>query len=107
MRAFACALTDEMANQYGIPLDVEQRLRARDTSCVYCRRQFSTEDRRGWPTIEHLSEKLPFRWNKGLTEDGLAICCWSCNSSRGQKTLHDWFRSRFVSAARGPSGRLT
>lgn len=84
-----------MANLYGIPIDVEERLRARDTSCVYCRRQFSTEERRGWPTIEHLSEKPPFHWGQGLKEDGLAICCWSCNSSRGQKTLRDWFRTRF------------
>lgn len=88
-------MTTTMTNKYGIPLDVEQRLRARDSACVYCSIPFSMEDRRRWPTIEHLSEKPPFHWSEGLKEDGLAICCWSCNSSRRHKTLQDWFCSPF------------
>jgi hypothetical protein len=58
-----------MSNKYGIPVDVEQRLRARDTVCVYCRAPFAMEDRKRWPTIELLSEKPPFHWAKGLRED--------------------------------------
>jgi hypothetical protein len=46
-------------------------------------------------TIEHLNEKPPFYWQEGLREDGLAICCGSCNSSRGNKRLRDWFRSPY------------
>jgi hypothetical protein len=42
-------------------------------------------------TIEHLSEKPPFYWSKGLKEEGLAICCSGCNSSRGNRSLRDWF----------------
>jgi len=84
-----------MPNRFGIPADVEQRLRARDTRCVYCQKRFSRQSRKDWPTIEHLSEKPPFYWDHGLKEDGVAICCWSCNSSRGNKNLCDWFRTSY------------
>jgi len=47
------------------------------------------------PTIEHLNERPPFYWQHGLREEGLAICCGSCNSSRGKKSLHDWFRTPY------------
>lgn len=46
-------------------------------------------------TIEHLNEHPPFYWKEGLTEEGLAICCGSCNSSRGNKTLREWFRTAY------------
>jgi hypothetical protein len=46
-------------------------------------------------TIEHLNEKRPFYWDEGLKKGGLAICCGSCNSSRGRKTLRDWFASPY------------
>jgi hypothetical protein len=84
-----------MANRFGIPADVEQRIRARDTRCVYCAKEFSAETRRDMPTIEHLNENPPFHWKQGLTEEGLAICCWSCNSSRGKRSLRDWFQSSY------------
>jgi hypothetical protein len=47
------------------------------------------------PSIEHLNEKPPFYWHKGLKEHGLAICCVGCNSSRGKKSLRDWFRTPY------------
>jgi hypothetical protein len=48
-----------------------------------------------WATIEHLNERPPFYWKQGLKEEGLAICCWSCNSSRGSKRLRDWFLTTY------------
>jgi hypothetical protein len=84
-----------MANRFGIPSVVEQRLRTRDTRCVYCHTRFSRRSPKNRPTIEHLSEKPPFYWSDGLKEDGLAICCSSCNSSRGKKKLRDWFRTPY------------
>jgi hypothetical protein len=76
-----------MANRFGIPGDIEQRLRRRDNRCVYCGKEFSHGSRRDMPTIEHLNENPPFYWRQGLKEDGLAICCGSCNCSRGRKSL--------------------
>lgn len=37
----------------------------------------------------------------GLREEGLAICCGSCNSSRGRKTLLKWFQTGYCLAGRG------
>ena len=81
-----------MSNRFGIPPDVEQRLRARDACCVYCGKRFSDRSRKDSATIEHLNEKPPFYWDEGLKEEGLAICCGSCNSSRGNRSLQEWFR---------------
>jgi uncharacterized CHY-type Zn-finger protein len=84
-----------MSNRFGIPAEAERRIRARDARCVYCGKQFSEESRKHMPTIEHLDEKPPFYWQQGLKEEGLAICCGSCNSSRSNKTLRDWFRTPY------------
>jgi hypothetical protein len=46
-------------------------------------------------TIEHLNFDGPFYWADGLKESDLAICCQSCNSSRGIKRLTDWFKSDY------------
>lgn len=81
--------------RFGIPAEVERRLRERDASCVYCKKDFSNSSQRDKPTIEHLNENPPFFWQDGLTEAGLAKCCWSCNSSRGRKTLTDWLRTPY------------
>lgn len=84
-----------MSNRFGIPAEIEQRIRARDTRCVYCGREFARDSRRNMPTIEHLNEDPPFYWHEGLKEEGVAICCGSCNSSRGNKSLLDWFRTPY------------
>lgn len=41
-------------------------------------------------TIEHLNVAPP--WNNPET---VAICCGSCNSSRGNKQLADWFETSY------------
>jgi hypothetical protein len=46
-------------------------------------------------TIEHLNFDGPFYWSDGLQVDDIAICCGSCNSSRGIKTLPDWFKAPY------------
>ena len=89
-----------MANQFGIPQEVESRLRLKFKLCAYCRRKMQEYiGVRGCPsdkaTIEHLNRKGPFHWSDGLQEEHLVICCGGCNSSRGTKRLADWFRSRY------------
>lgn len=46
-------------------------------------------------TIEHLNFDGPFYWKDGLRKEDLAICCGACNSSRGKKTLADWFKKEY------------
>ena len=88
-----------MANKFGIPAEVEKRLRARDKKCVYCKKSMTypcTGDKqRDWATIEHFREEGPFYWDLKLKEKDLAICCGSCNSSRGVKKHRSWFKTAF------------
>lgn len=83
-----------MANKYGIPEDELQKIRARDKTCVYCHRLMTNPSANGWrgdwATIEHLNYLPP--WDNPKT---VAICCGSCNSSRGVKKLTDWFKSSY------------
>ena len=88
-----------MANKFRIPKEVELMLRDRDRSCVYCHKETvypCVGDRqRDWATIEHFREEGPFYWDEDLKEEDLAICCGSCNSSRGRKKLLDWFKTAY------------
>jgi hypothetical protein len=82
-----------MSNQYGLPEKELEKIRIRDKTCVYCHKKMldtSSSNRRDWATIEHLNYLPP--WNNPAT---VAICCGSCNSSRGQKKLMDWFKSQY------------
>ena len=83
-----------MTKKFGIPEDVLNKIKARDKTCVYCHKVFNrASDWHGdWATIEHFREDGPFYWKEGLKEEDLAICCWSCNSSRGKKELLNWFK---------------
>ena len=80
-----------MSNRYGLPEVELARIRERDRTCVYCSKEMSPpgEDvwRGDWATIEHLNRFPP--WSDPTT---VAICCGSCNSSRGAKPLPEWFR---------------
>ena len=80
---------------HGIPEEVLQRLRERDSRCVYCGKQYSTTETKDKASIEHLDENGPGLWKDGLTEEGLAFCCRSCNSSRGKLSLLNWFQKPY------------
>lgn len=89
-----------MSNRFGIPEEVEQRIRRRDKACVYCHmimREYSYREatRNGMATIEHFREEGPFYWKEDLKEEDLAICCHSCNSRRGRRKLVDWFKTSY------------
>ncbi len=84
---------------FGIPVNILAEIRARDVDCVYCHKTmkypYIANDSRNSATIEHLNFDGPFYWDEGLKADDIVICCGSCNSSRGVKTLPNWFESRF------------
>jgi len=83
-----------MKNKYGLPEDKLNKIRERDKDCVYCHKKMINPSDGGfcgdWATIEHLNCLPP--WNNPNT---IAICCGSCNSSRGDKKLSDWFKSAY------------
>jgi len=88
-----------MANNYGFSDEEWKDIMDRDTRCVYCGKEMDKahtgKTRSDWTTKEHLNEKRPFYKHEGLKKEGLAICCWSCNSSRREKTLLDWFQKPY------------
>jgi hypothetical protein len=79
-----------MANQYGLPEEELNKIRARDKACVYCGKvmiyPFAAKRQGDSATIEHLNYLPP--WNNPKT---VAMCCGRCNSSRSNMKLLDWF----------------
>jgi hypothetical protein len=89
-----------MGNRFGIPEEIERRLRERFKTCAYCGREMQLHAGvRGCPadkvTIEHLNRHGPFYWSDNLREEELVLCCGGCNSSRGTKLLAAWFESSY------------
>lgn len=100
-----------MSNNYKIPAEVEQRIRDTDKRCVYCgklMKKFSVMgDRSDMASIEHFREEGPFYWDKGLKEEDIGICCISCNSSRGRKSLSAWFKGSYCTNRNIPINEKT
>jgi hypothetical protein len=91
-----------MANQFGIPPQDEEVIRGRDRTCVYCHKTVRTAEELksgggvgDQASIEHLNFCGPFYIKDGLRPEDIVICCRSCNSSRGQRRLWDWFESDY------------
>lgn len=81
-----------MANRWGIPINVENLVIARDTSCVYCGVSFSTtaSSRKTKPSWEHIVNDIRIN---GI--NNIALCCMSCNASKGAKLLEVWLESDY------------
>jgi len=81
-----------MANRWGIPKDVEEFVKNRDIECVYCGVVFSTENnsRKDKPSWEHIVNDIRINGT-----DNIALCCISCNASKGSKLLEDWLKSDY------------
>ncbi len=78
-----------MANKWGIPTEVEEHVIERDSSCVYCGIEFKATDssRKNKPSWEHIVNDIRINGT-----DNIALCCVSCNSSKGSKLLEDWLK---------------
>lgn len=81
-----------MANRWGIPKDVEEQVKARDKRCVYCGVSFENEakSRGEKPSWEHIINDIRIN---GV--DNIALCCVSCNASKGAKDLKDWLHTDY------------
>ena len=80
-----------MANNWGISDAIERAVRSRDKSCVYCQRGFSAAQRGRRPTWEHIDNNEQHRG-----EENIALCCESCNASKGAKKLLEWLGSPYA-----------
>jgi len=81
-----------MSNRWGIPKEVEEKVRNRDKCCVYCGLSFSNSDytRKTSPTWEHIINDI-----KISGTENIALCCGSCNASKGSKLLSNWLKSKY------------
>jgi hypothetical protein len=81
-----------MANRWGVPKDVEELVKQRDLSCVYCGISFinTVPTHKTRPTWEHIINDIRING-----PDNIALCCGSCNSSKGTKLLIDWLNSKY------------
>jgi hypothetical protein len=84
-----------MPNRWGIPTSVEEFVKARDQRCVYCGVLFesNSESRRTRATWEHIINDIRIN---GI--ENIALCCGSCNASKGVKDLEVWLNSKYCTA---------
>lgn len=86
------ALLIRMAAKWSIPRELAVQVIQRDLQCVYCRHIFAApyEDRKTCPSWEHIVNDLLL-----INLDNIALCCGSCNSSKGKKSLRTWLESPY------------
>ncbi len=82
-------------NRWGIPKLLEDEIKARDKSCVYCGvKLFEVilpgSSGKAKATWEHIINDARI-----VTRDNIAQCCAPCNSSKGTKLLFDWIESNY------------
>ena len=80
-----------MANNWNIPPALETEIRNRDQTCVYCNVRFGSDGtRKTSATWEHIVNDARI-----VTRENIALCCSSCNASKGAKELADWLESDY------------
>lgn len=81
-----------MANNWNIPAWLEEEVRERDGKCIYCGVQFTSPkvSRKTAPTWEHIINDA-----KIVSRENVALCCSSCNASKGRKQLSVWLQSKY------------
>lgn len=78
-------------NKWNIPNWLEWEVIARDVCCVYCGIEFgSCGTRKSQASWEHITNNARI-----ITRENIAICCISCNASKGAKLLAEWIHSTY------------
>lgn len=82
-------------NRWNIPQWLEDEVRNRDKNCVYCGKKMIYKvipglTRKDLATWEHIINDENI-----ITRSNIALCCSSCNSSKGTKNLSDWINSKY------------
>ena len=82
-------------NHWGIPNWLEREVKKRDKTCVYCGIQMieqmpPSSSRKTVATWEHIINDARI-----VTRENIVRCCVACNSSKGPKSLSEWFESSY------------
>ncbi len=81
-----------MSNRWNIPSEMENFVRERDKSCIYCGVVFTAfrDCRKTAASWEHIINDATL-----ISEENIALCCLGCNASKGQKTLSAWLETDY------------
>lgn len=77
-------------NSWNIPSWLEIEVRKRDTNCIYCGIKFDKNIKKNSATWEHIVNDATI-----INRENIALCCCSCNASKGTKELSDWLNSNY------------
>lgn len=77
-------------NSWNIPNWLELEVRKRDSHCVYCGVKFNQNIKKNSATWEHIVNDA-----KIINRENIALCCCSCNASKGAKDLSIWLNSNY------------
>jgi len=82
-------------NRWRIPDWLEEEVKERDKTCVYCGVRMIEHmpprgSRRAVATWEHIINDASI-----VSRENIARCCVACNSSKGTKKLSDWIQSSY------------
>ena len=82
-------------NDWGIPKEVEEIVLVRDRTCAYCNiemleRKPKSGSLKTVATWEHVINDL-----SDVSVANIVRCCWSCNSSKGDRDIRDWLNGRY------------
>lgn len=82
-------------NRWSIPDWLEEEVKARDQTCVYCGVRMIAQmpvrgSRKAVATWEHIINDAGI-----VTRENIARCCVACNASKGSKKLSDWIQSTY------------
>jgi hypothetical protein len=82
---------ERYVNRWNIPEALEVEVIERDQACVYCGRLFASATRRGErKSWEHIINDATL-----VNRDNIALCCISCNASKGAKDLAVWLETSY------------
>jgi hypothetical protein len=82
-------------NRWRIPDWLENEVRARDKTYVYCGVEMLQkvprgESRNALATWEHIINDEDI-----ITRENVALCCLACNRNKGNRPLADWLQSTY------------
>lgn len=85
-------------NPYNIPESVIAEVNQRDKCCVYCGVELIAAAKYGESykqvaSLDHIVNDLALTGS-----DNIALCCFSCNSSKGEKKLEEWLESAYCTS---------
>ena len=83
------------AKYWGVSEKKLREIVIRDKYCLYCSVKMkiyssSIGTPKNKATIEHFSNKA--QWGESVD---VGLCCGSCNSSKGNKKMFDWFKTQY------------